>query len=53
MQNKNKNSKNKQPHFKLEFDEELSLPAHFRPKKSGSVAQNTARPISKHPKSGK
>lgn len=53
MSNKNKKSKNKQPHFKLEFGEELNLPAHFRPKKSGSVSQNTARPISKHPKGDK
>ncbi len=47
---KNKNKFNNQPHTKLEFAEELSLPAHLRPKKSGSVAQNTARPIRKHPK---
>jgi hypothetical protein len=46
----NKKTKNKQPHFKLEFAEELNLPASSRPKKSGSVAQNTSRPISKHPK---
>ena len=45
------NKKNKkQPTFKLEFDEEISLPASFRPNKSGSVAQNTSRPIKKHPK---
>ncbi|GAA0862633.1 hypothetical protein [Paraclostridium tenue] len=50
MSNKNKKTDNKQPHFKLEFGEELGLPAHLRPKKSGSVAQNTSRPISKHPK---
>ncbi|MEG0180522.1 MAG: hypothetical protein ACRCYC_11790 [Paraclostridium sp.] len=46
----NKKPKNNQPHAKLEFGEEISLPAHFRPKKSGSVAQNTSRPIRKHPK---
>ncbi|CEN76075.1 Uncharacterised protein [[Clostridium] sordellii] len=45
------NKKNKkQPTFKLEFDEEISLPVSFRPNKSGSVAQNTSRPIKKHPK---
>ncbi|MCU9808069.1 hypothetical protein LEQ06_07730 [Paraclostridium sp. AKS46] len=47
MSNKNKN---KQPNTKLEFAEELNLPANSRPRKSGSVAQNTSRPISKHPK---
>lgn len=50
MSNKNNKSGNKQPHFTLEFGEELSLPARFRPKKSGSVAQNTSRPINKQPK---
>ncbi|EQK47371.1 MULTISPECIES: hypothetical protein [Paraclostridium] len=46
----NKKTKNKQPNTKLEFAEELNLPANSRPRKSGSVAQNTSRPISKHPK---
>ncbi|EQK42091.1 hypothetical protein [Paraclostridium bifermentans] len=46
----NKKIKNKQPNTKLEFAEELNLPANSRPRKSGSVAQNTSRPISKHPK---
>ncbi|WP_250672833.1 hypothetical protein LZ906_004685 [Paraclostridium ghonii] len=46
----NKKAKNKQPNLKLEFAEELNLPPNSRPKKSGSVAQNTSRPISKHPK---
>ncbi|MGL5650284.1 MAG: hypothetical protein ACRDDE_00900 [Paraclostridium sp.] len=46
----NKKAKNKQPNTKLEFAEELNLPANSRPRKSGSVAQNTSRPISKHPK---
>lgn len=46
----NKKTKNKQPNTKLEFAEELNLPANSRPRKSGSVPQNTSRPISKHPK---
>ncbi|MDM8128523.1 hypothetical protein QUV80_08565 [Paraclostridium benzoelyticum] len=46
----NKKTKNKQPNTKLGFAEELNLPANSRPRKSGSVAQNTSRPISKHPK---
>ena len=46
----NKKTKNKQPNTKLEFAEELNLPANSRPRKSGSVAQDTSRPISKHPK---
>lgn len=46
----NKNAKNNQPHTKLEFAEELNLPPNDRPSKSGSVAQNTSRPISKHKK---
>lgn len=46
----NKKTKNKQLNTKLEFAEELNLPANSRPRKSGSVAQNTSRPISKHPK---
>ncbi|WP_170074321.1 hypothetical protein [Paraclostridium dentum] len=46
----NKKTKNKQPNTKLEFAEELNLPANSRPRKSGSVAQNTSRPINKHPK---
>lgn len=46
----NKKTKNKQPNTKLEFAEELNLPANSRPRKSGSVAQNTSRLISKHPK---
>lgn len=46
----NKKTKNKQPNTKLEFAEELNLPANSRPRKSGSVAQNTSRPITKHPK---
>ena len=45
----NRNDK-KNPHFTLEFGEELNLPPRLRPKKSGSVAQNTARPISTHRK---
>lgn len=43
----NRNDK-KNPNFKLEQGEELNLPARLRPSKTGSVAQNTARPISKH-----
>lgn len=46
----NKKIKNNQPHKKLEFAEELSIPARLRPKKSGSVAQNTAKPIRKRTK---
>lgn len=47
---KNKKECSNQPHTKLEFAEELNLPSRLRPKKSGSVAQNTARPIQKHTK---
>jgi hypothetical protein len=46
----NKKQCTNQPHVKLEFAEELNLPPRLRPKKSGSVAQNTARPIQRHPK---
>ncbi|WP_455539316.1 hypothetical protein [Terrisporobacter sp.] len=40
----------KNPHYKLEFDEELHLEPRLRPSKTGSVAQNTARPINSHRK---
>ncbi|WP_018590877.1 hypothetical protein [Terrisporobacter glycolicus] len=40
----------KNPHFKLELGEELNLEPRLRPSKTGSVAQNTARPISTHKK---
>lgn len=43
----NRNDK-KNPHFKLELGEELNLEPRLRPSKTGSVAQNTARPISSH-----
>lgn len=41
----NRNDK-KNPNFKLEQGEELE--PRLRPSKSGSVSQNTARPISSH-----
>ena len=43
----NRNDK-KNPHYKLELGEELNLEPRLRPSKTGSVAQNTARPISSH-----
>ena len=46
--NKHKKQDNKNPHFKLELGEELNLEPRLRPSKTGSVAQNTARPINKH-----
>lgn len=45
----NRNDK-KNPSFKLEQGEELNLPPRLRPSKTGSVSQNTARPISSHKK---
>ncbi|QJA08362.1 hypothetical protein HF520_05105 [Romboutsia sp. CE17] len=45
----NRNDK-KNPNFKLEQGEELNLPPRLRPSKTGSVSQNTARPISSHKK---
>lgn len=38
------------PDFKLELGEELNIPPRLRPSKTGSVSQNTARPISSHKK---
>lgn len=43
----NRNDK-QNPDFKLETSEELNIPPRLRPSKTGSVAQNTARPISSH-----
>lgn len=43
----NRNDK-KNPHFKLELGEELNIPPRLIPSKTGSVSQNTARPISSH-----
>lgn len=43
----NRNDK-KNPNFKLEQSEELNLSPRLRPSKTGSVSQNTARPISTH-----
>ncbi|MGL5694020.1 MAG: hypothetical protein ACRCXA_08075 [Peptostreptococcaceae bacterium] len=43
----NRNDK-KNPNFKLEQGEELNLSPRLRPSKTGSVAQNTSRPISTH-----
>ena len=45
----NRNDK-KNPDFKLELGEELNLEPRLRPSKTGSVSQNTARPISTHKK---
>ncbi|SHJ79963.1 hypothetical protein [Tepidibacter formicigenes] len=49
----NKNNKNNQynkngrqtPDFKLEFAEELNLPNSLHQRKTGSVSQNTSKPI--------
>ncbi|MEF9992689.1 MAG: hypothetical protein RSD22_11460 [Romboutsia sp.] len=46
---KNKNNKNN-PNLKLEIGEELNVSPRLKPSKTGSVAQNTARPISSHKK---
>ena len=46
---KTRNDK-KNPNFKLELGEELNLEPRLRPSKTGSVSQNTARPISTHKK---
>ena len=45
----NRNDK-KNPNFKLELGEEINIEPRLRPSKTGSVAQNTARPISSHKK---
>lgn len=45
---KDKHKKN--PHYKLELGEELNLEPRLRPSKTGSVAQNTAKPINSHKK---
>lgn len=45
----NRNEKSN-PDFKLELGEELNLAPRLRPSKTGSVSQNTARPISSHKK---
>ncbi|MGL4911225.1 MAG: hypothetical protein ACRC3Y_02210 [Romboutsia sp.] len=37
----------------LEIAEELNIDPNLRPSKSGSVSQNTARPIKSHKKSSK
>ncbi len=42
----NKNGR-KTPHFKLEFSEELNIPKYTEPRQTGSVSQNTSKPISK------
>ncbi|SHH50254.1 hypothetical protein [Tepidibacter thalassicus] len=51
----NKNNKNNQynkngrqtPNLKLEFSEELNLPNSLHPRQTGSVSQNTSKPIQK------
>lgn len=43
----NRNDKDN-PNFNLELGEELNIPPRLRPSKTGSVSQNTARPISSH-----
>lgn len=47
---KNNNNKNpkKAKNTKLEIAEELNLEPRLRPSKTGSVSQNTARPVSSH-----
>ncbi|KXZ39889.1 hypothetical protein SAMN05661008_00889 [Alkalithermobacter thermoalcaliphilus JW-YL-7 = DSM 7308] len=48
----NKNGR-KTPNKKLEFAEELSLKPSEHPSQTGSVSQNTSRPISKRKKNKK
>ncbi|MEG1310804.1 MAG: hypothetical protein RR942_12710 [Romboutsia sp.] len=52
-----KNNNNKKPkkarNTKLEIAEEISIEPRLKPSKTGSVSQNTARPISSHKKSSK
>ena len=47
-----KNNNNKKPkktkNVKLEIAEELNVEPRLRPSKTGSVSQNTARPVSSH-----
>lgn len=43
-----KESNKKNPHFKLELGEELNLEPRLRPSKTGSVSQNTSKPIGSH-----
>ena len=45
----NRNEK-QNPDFNLELGEELNIPPRLRPSKTGSVSQNTAKPISSHKK---
>lgn len=47
---KHNKSQNSNPNFKLELGEELNIPPRLKPSKTGSVSQNTARPISSHKK---
>lgn len=50
--NKNvkKSKKEKVKNTKLEIAEELNVAPELRPSKTGSVSQNTAKPVSSHKK---
>lgn len=48
-----KNTKNKSCNDKLEFADELNTPNCLQPKQTGSVSQNTSKPLSKKSKKSK
>ncbi|WP_187296246.1 hypothetical protein [Tepidibacter mesophilus] len=48
-----KNTKNKSCNDRLEFADELNIPNALHPKQTGSVSQNTSKPISKKNKKPK
>lgn len=46
----NKHEKHEKANFDLEFAEDVYLEPKLKPSKTGSVSQNTAKPLSKHKK---
>ena len=50
MAKKNNKKEKKEKNTKLEIGEELNIDTQLRPSKTGSVSQNTAKPISSHKK---
>lgn len=48
-----KKSKNKNRNLNVEFAEDENLEPRLRPSQTGSVSQNTSKPVSKHKKSKK
>ena len=50
MAKKNYKKEKKEKNAKLEIGEELNIDPRLRPSKTGSVSQNTAKPVSSHKK---